>query len=129
MFSHKPEKLNWKLFRTFFRLFPGKMRQVLFSQLPPLKADEIEQAKGMAFKQASGSGFVTDLKQKTKGESIKKIKCTTLILHSENDGSVPATMPWCAEQQIKNAVFKTFNNKWGQLLWVGEESKYPIGYT
>jgi predicted alpha/beta-fold hydrolase len=87
---------------------------------------ELKQIKEMTSKQASGSGFVADLNQNIESKTIKQVECPTLILHSENDKSVPIEMAFYADKEINSSVLKTFNNKWGHLLWVGEDSKYPI---
>lgn len=131
IFSPKREKLSWKLFRSFFRLFPKKMTKVLFNELstvkePKITSEEIEELREMTFKQASGSGFITDLNQTIEEGTLNKVSCPTLILHSENDKSVPLEMANHAHMSIKNSILKTYRNKWGHLLWVGEESKYPI---
>lgn len=131
MFSPQREKMSWKLFRTFFRLLPRKMTQVLFKELstvenPNLTKDEIKEIKEMTFKQASGSGFVTDLNQDIDKDAIQNIQCATLILHSENDKSVPKEMAFYADSHITNSILKTYDNKWGHLLWVGTDSQLPI---
>ncbi len=131
IFSPKMEKFSWTLFRTFFRIFPKLMSKTLFDELSTkanqeITKTEIEQIKEMTFKQASGSGFINDLNQNIENGIIKKVECPTLILHSENDKSVPIEMAFYADKEIENSILKTFDNKWGHLLWVGEDSKYPI---
>lgn len=134
MFSPKRENLSWKLFRTFFRLFPNTMTKTLFNELstvkdPSFTSGEIEQIKEMTFRQASGTGFVADLNHSLGAKTIQNVRCPTLILHSENDKSVPLEMAYYAEESIENSILKTYKNKWGHLLWVGEDSKAPIQDT
>ncbi len=131
LFSPKMEKISWALFRTFFRLFPKRMTQTLYDELSTrtnqkITASEIEQVKKMTFRQSSGNGFVTDMNQDMDSESISKVVCPTLILHSENDKSVSKEMAFYADSKIRNSTIKTYNNKWGHLLWVGEEANMPI---
>ncbi len=131
MFSPKMEKFSWMLFRLFFRIFPKRMSKTLFDELSSkpnqeITKSEMKQIKEMTFKQASGSGFVNDLNQDIEHGVIQKVKCKTLVLHSENDKSVPIEMAFYADKEIKHSILKTFDNKWGHLLWVGEDSKYPI---
>ncbi len=131
MFSPKMEKISWIFFRIFFRIFPKMMSQTLFDQLSKkpnqkITKAEIEQIKEMVFNQASGNGFVTDLDQNIENRTIGKVACSTLILHSENDESVPIQMAHHADKKINNSVLKTYDNKWGHLLWVGEDRKYPF---
>ena len=80
----------------------------------------------MTFKQSSGNGFVADLDQEIDRNVITEIKCPTLILHSKNDKTVSIEMAQYANEKISNSVLKTFNNKWGHLLWIGEERNLPI---
>jgi len=131
MFSPKKEKLSWKLFRFFFKLFPIKMTKVLFKELSTknidcIPQDEIAEIKEMTFKQSSGFGFVNDLDQNIEDGVIEQIRCQTLILHSENDKSVHIEMAQFANEKIENSKIITYDNKWGHLLWIGEESKKPI---
>lgn len=131
MFSPSKEKLSWKLFRIAFRLFPRKMTKILMAELSTeqdqkITQDEIAEIKDMTFKQSSGSGFDADLDQDVSNDVIAQIKCPTLILHSENDKSVNIEMAIHANEEIENSELITFNNKWGHLLWVGDECRKPI---
>lgn len=131
MFSPNKEKRSWKLFRFFFKLFPKLMAKVLFKELSTkdkaiILPEEIAEIKEMTFKQSSGDGFENDLDQDIPDGTIEKINCPTLILHSENDKSVNIEMAQYASSKIDNAELKTYDNKWGHLLWIGEESKKPI---
>jgi pimeloyl-ACP methyl ester carboxylesterase len=131
MFSPNKEKRSWKLFRFFFNLLPKMMTKVLFKELSTkeksiILTDEISEIKEMTFKQSSGYGFENDLDHDISDGIIEKINCPTLILHSENDKSVNIEMAQYASQKIENSELKTYDNKWGHLLWVGEESAKPI---
>lgn len=131
MFSPNKEKRSWVLFRFFFKLFPKLMTKVLFKELstiekPVILKDEIAEIKAMTFKQSSGFGFENDLDQDIADGIIEQIKCPTLILHSKNDKSVNLEMAQYSNQKIENSELKTYDNKWGHLLWVGKESAKPI---
>ncbi|OJJ13917.1 hypothetical protein BKI52_44940 [marine bacterium AO1-C] len=131
MFSPKREKMSWKLFRTFFTVFPRQMTKVLFKELSSQKGqkitrEEIAAIKEMTFKQSAGEGFITDLEQDIVPELITKIKCPTLIMHSKNDQSVNIAMAHHAHEKIKHSELKVYDNKWGHLLWVGEDNRQPI---
>ncbi len=131
MFSPKMEKFSWSMFRSFFRIFPKMMTKTLFDELSTKSSNdftktEINDIKEMTFKQSSGEGFVADLDQDIDPDIIRKIECPTLILHSENDKSVPIDMAFYADKEIPHSVLKTFDNKWGHLMWVGDDCEYPI---
>ena len=131
MFSPKREKLSWRLFRTFFSLFPRQMTKVLFKQLSTQKGHKITQqeiadVKEMAFKQSSGEGFITDLDQDIAPSTISKIECPTLVMHSKNDHSVDIVMAHHAHEKIKQSILKVYDNQWGHLLWVGVDNELPI---
>lgn len=131
MFSPNKEKRSWKLFRFFFNFLPKLMTKVLFKELSikenqTISTDEIAEIKEMTFKQSSGYGFENDLDQNIEDGIIQKVKCPTLILHSENDKSVSIEMAHYANEKIESSKLVTFDNKWGHLLWVGQESIKPI---
>ncbi len=131
MFSSNKEKRSWKLFRFFFILFPKLMTKVLFEELSTkekqlILTEEVAEIKEITFKQSSGYGFENDLDQDISDGIIEKISCPTLILHSVNDKSVNIEMAHYASHKIKNSELKTYDNKWGHLLWVGKESAKPI---
>ena len=63
-------------------------------------------------------GFYNDLDQTI----LQQIVCPTLILHSENGNQVPVSHALKnAKDKIKNAKLATFNNRWGHMLWFGNE--------
>ncbi|NEQ49150.1 MAG: alpha/beta hydrolase [Leptolyngbya sp. SIO3F4] len=131
LFAPRMEKISWFLFRTGFRLLPRTMTRVLFDQLSTRKnaritPEEVEAVKGMTFQQSSGDGFVNDLEQTLAEKYLAAISCPTLILHSENDASVSIDMATHAHKHIPQSILKTYDNKWGHLLWVGDDSQAPI---
>lgn len=131
MFSPHREKMSWRLFRLFFNLFPKMMSQVLLKEISTVENaaisnDEVNKIREMTSIQSSGNGFVNDLDQNIDASTILDIKCPTLILHSENDQSVPISMAYHAKNNIVASSLRTYDNKWGHLLWVGQEKQYPI---
>lgn len=131
IFSPKNEKWSWLLFRTFFRLFPRKMTAVLFKELSSktgqqITAGEVREIRDMTFLQRSGEGFNADLDQDIAAGVISRVQCPTLILHSENDRSVRMDFARHARENIPDSRMITYDNKWGHLLWVGQESEGPI---
>ncbi len=131
LFSPKVEGITWKLCNTCFCIFPFLMSKVLFKQLSTKKyiqitKEEVAELKVILLKQRSGKGFLNDIKQDLNVEVLKAIKCPTLILHSSNDASVSVNMAYYTHKHIKDSELKLYDNKWGHLLWLGNDSKYPI---
>ncbi len=131
IFSPGIEKLSWMMFRLFFKLLPRIMTKILFEEISSKKghqitADEIKEIREMTFRQSSGHGFAADLDHDIEESVLTNIQCPTLMLHSENDNSVPLEMAKYANKKIANSILKTYDNKWGHLLWVGQESDIPI---
>lgn len=132
LFHPKMEALSWAGFRLGFKLVPNLMTKTLFEELSTKKAetnfteDEISTIKEMSFKQRSGHGFILDLEHDINPDVLEKVKCKTLIMHSENDNAVAPEMAHHANQHIEKSALKTYDNKWGHLLWVGEEASLCI---
>ena len=83
--------------------------------------DEFQELKQMTSIMRSYKGFDNDLDQTIEQETLKKIKCPTLILHSENDNAVDMSHAQNAKNNIKHSKLATFNNHWGHLLWLGTD--------
>jgi len=134
IFSPAVEKYSWALFRFFYSVFPALMAKTMFRELSSvrpaaIRKEEISELQTMIKEQRSYCGFINDLDQVIAESDIIKVKCPTLILHSLNDNAVPIEHAQHAEQKIKNAILKTYNNQWGHLLWLGKESFLPIKDT
>jgi esterase/lipase len=69
---------------------------------------------------------MNDIDQTIQANIITQIKCSTLIVHSQNDKNVDLSHPENAHQQIENSQYIKFQNLWGHLFWVGEDSKKNI---
>ncbi len=102
------------------------LKELTTQSLDNLPKEVITEVKAMTLLQASGNGFVNDLDHNIAEDVLSNITCPSLILHSEYDNAVPLEMAQHAKAQIKNVVLKTYTNRWGHLLWVGNESIQPI---
>lgn len=126
IFAPQFEYYTWLLYRVFFKLFPGVMTRTMFKELSASRpinytANECKELRGVTLKMRSGSGFHNDLDQNIDQAILSGIKCPTLILHSTNDNKVPVSHALDAKEKIKNTQLKTFSNRWGHMLWFGEE--------
>ncbi len=124
IFAPKIEPVTWFFYRLFFRLFPTLMSKTMFKQISTFRPveftkDEVQELRQMTLLMRSYKGFDNDLEQNIDEKILKKIKCPTLILHSENDNSVDISHAQNAKDKIKDSKLVTFNNHWGHLLWLG----------
>ena len=125
-FAPKIERYTWFFYRLFFRLFPKVMTKTMFKELSKYRPiefteDEFQELKQMTLIMRSYEGFDNDLDQTIGRETLKRIECPTLILHSENDNAVDISHPRNAKNNIKGSKLVTFNNRWGHLLWLGTD--------
>lgn len=126
IFAPKIERYIWFFYRISFRLFPKFMTKTMFKQLSKYRPieftdDELQELKQMTLIMRSYKGFDNDLDQIIDQETLKRIECQTLILHSENDKQVDISHAWNAKNNIKDSKLVTFYNRWGHLLWLGKE--------
>ena len=126
LFAPGVERFTWLLYRLCFRLFPKMMTKTMFKQLSTYRPieytdEEFLELKQMTLNMRSGQGFVNDLDQTIDQERLSRVACQTLILHSNHDKAVDLSHPYHAKKKIKNAILKTFNNRWGHLIWLGKE--------
>jgi pimeloyl-ACP methyl ester carboxylesterase len=131
VFSLKVEKYTWRLLRFLFSISPIYMSKVMFKELSSfrpiqIEEDEVNELKTMISKQRSHAGFINDLDHKIEEGVLEKIVCPTLIMHSINDSSIGLKHAENAKAKIQNSLLKTYNNKWGHLLWMGKQSEKPI---
>jgi pimeloyl-ACP methyl ester carboxylesterase len=66
-------------------------------------------------------GFVNDIDQTIEVETLRKITCPTLILHSKNDNSVPIDHARHAKSEITNSEIVLLDNLWGHMIWIGKD--------
>ena len=126
IFAPKMERFTWLLYTLLFRLFPKVMAKTMFKELSKYRPiefteDEFKELKKMTLAMRSGYGFVNDLDQTIDQEILSRVKCRTLILHSENDNAVDNSHPQNAKNKIKDSKLVTFKNRWGHLLWLGTD--------
>lgn len=126
IFAPGIERYTWFFYRLFFNLFPKVMTKTMFKQLSnyrPVKftENEVQELKQMTLILRSYKGFDNDLDQTIEQETLKKISCPTLILHSENDNAVDISHAEHAKNNIKKSKLVTFKNHWGHLLWLGTD--------
>jgi len=125
-FAPGVEKYTWLLYRLSFLLIPSAMAKLMFKQVSTYRPieftdNEIKELKHLTMNMRSGQGFRNDLDQNIEQGILSEIKCPTLILHSENDKAVDLSHPNNARCNISNAKLVAFKNRWGHLLWIGED--------
>jgi len=116
IFAPKIERYTWFFYRLFFNLFPKAMTKIMFKELSNYRPiefteNEFQELKQMTLIMRSYKGFDNDLDQTIEQETLKSIKCPTLILHSENDNAVDISHVQNAKGNIKNSKLVTFNNR------------------
>jgi Predicted hydrolases or acyltransferases (alpha/beta hydrolase superfamily) len=138
IFKPSVEKWTWKMIAAMSNLFPNltfKMMYTSFSTLPftevrkRLDGNHAEDLRKMNNRQRSYSGFLIDLEQTQKDYSteLAAITAPTLIMHSQNDGSVPLSHPEYVKKLIPNAEMLLLDS-WGHLIWIGKHaSEYDEG--
>jgi pimeloyl-ACP methyl ester carboxylesterase len=131
LFSPILESFSWGLFRFLYTLFPHAMAKAMFKELSnhkpiDISKGEVSELFEMIKLQRSKQGFINDLEQDIEPHTINNVNCPTLILHSANDNTVKLEHANHAHRQIKDSILKIYNNKWGHLLWLGQEANRPI---
>lgn len=131
IFNPKAEVLVWGLIRFFSGIFPGMIARSFYPQFSTVKSHRLEKADSkellMTFKHYnSKSGFLNDIDQELEEGMISKIQCPTLVIHSNNDSSVPFEHAEYANKMILNSKLISLNNEWGHLLWIGNDSNDSI---
>ena len=134
MFNPKVEKFIWGMVRFFSSIFPNMIAKSFYPQFSKnpvhkLKKDDIQELVSTMKYYNSKMGFLNDIDQNINDELITKIKCPTLIIHSENDNSVSLEHPKYANKMIENSKIEILQNEWGHLFWIGIDSKKSIEKT
>ena len=134
MFSSKIEKFIWGMVRFFSKIFPNMIAKSFFPQFSrnpvhKLNKDDIKELVSTMKYYNSKEGFLNDIDQNISNEIITKIKCPTLIIHSENDNSVSLDHAKYAKKMIENSKIEILQNEWGHLFWIGTDSKKSIEKT
>lgn len=131
LFNPRNEKLSWRAFRWFYRLAPMAAANTMFRELSThpgkeILDEEVQELKSMLFRQSSGQGFMTDMHTEPDLNLLRKITAPSLVLHSRYDAVVSEEHQRTALQLIKDVELKSFDNRWGHLLYLGPESQEVI---
>ncbi len=134
IFNPKIEKVVWGAVRLFSKSFPNMIAKSFYSQfsknpIHKLKKKDVKELFFTLEHYNSKKGFLNDIDQDINDDVIRKIKCSTLIIHSENDNSVSLEHPKYASKMIKNSKLEILQNEWGHLFWIGADSKKAIEKT
>ncbi|MBU8893609.1 MAG: alpha/beta hydrolase [Bacteroidales bacterium] len=134
MFNPKVEMFIWGMVRFFSGIFPGMIAKSFYPQfskktIHKLNRDDIKELVSTMKYFNSKMGFLNDIDQSISNEIIAKIKCPTLIIHSENDNSVSLEHAKYANKMIENSKIEILNNEWGHLFWIGNDSNNSIRKT
>jgi pimeloyl-ACP methyl ester carboxylesterase len=128
------ERMTWGMVRLFSRLFPGLIARSFYPQFsknakPSLSKEDVQELVTSMQHYQSKSGFINDIDQTIPVGVIEKVVCPTLIIHSENDNSVPLAHARHANEMIANSKLEVLQNKWGHLFWIGADSSASIATT
>jgi len=134
MFHPKVQGMVWRMIRFFNRLASKMIAKNFYSQLSKkeahgLRKEDVDELISALNKYGSGQGFYNDLHQLSNlnnEDTLSKIQCPTLIIHSENDNSVPFEHAKYAHRMIKNSKLEILQNEWGHLFWIGTDSQMSI---
>lgn len=134
MFNPRIERFTWGMVRFFSKVFPGMIAKSFhpqFSKRSPHKLNrkDIGELLGAMKYYNSGSGFLNDIDQSIDEQTLAKIKCPTLIVHSENDNSVELSHALHANEMIKDSRLLKLDNEWGHLFWIGDDAGEAIERT
>lgn len=134
IFHPKIEKLTWGMVRLFSKLFPRAMARSFYPQFSKLSIGKLEKEaiQELIFALShynSGQGFLNDIRQNLTTNVLAKVKCPTLVIHSENDNSVPLSHAEHAHTMIANSRLEILKNTWGHLFWIGADSEESIAKT
>ncbi len=131
IFNPKSEKYTWSLIRFFSGIIPGMITKSFYSQFSKnpahkLRKEDIGELVSAMKLFQSKSGFLNDIQQDIRENTLEIIKCPTLIIHSENDNSVTQEHALHAHKLITNSTLEILKNEWGHLLWIGCDSDIAI---
>ncbi len=132
IFKPETEKRTWQMLAAMNNRMPKltfRMMASSFSRLPypeirkRLDDQSLEAFRKMNNRQRSYSGFMIDLEQTGHDYSkeLAAIETPTLIMHSQNDGSVPLSHPENAKQLIPRSELCILDS-WGHLIWMGKHA-------
>lgn len=132
LFKPENEKRTWKVLAAMNNLFPKLTFRMMASSFSKLSYSEVQKRlddhyadafRRMNNRQRSYSGFFIDLEQSQcdYSKELAAIQAPTLIMHSQNDSSVPLSHPENAKALIPHSELCLLDS-WGHLLWIGKHS-------
>ena len=134
IFNPAIERLTWGMVNIFFKLFPGMIAKSFHKQftktpMHQLRREDIQELADTMKHFRSKEGFLNDIDQNIEEDNLRRIRSSTLIVHSRNDASVPFEHAEHAHNLIENSRLIPLDNEWGHLFWLGEDSEIPIKKT
>lgn len=134
IFNPKVEKFTWGMVRFFAKIFPYMIAKNFYPQFSKkpihrLSKPDVDELISTMKHYNSKNGFLNDIDQDINGEIITRIKCPTLIIHSNNDNSVPFEHSLHSKKMIENSKLIELNNEWGHLFWIGADSQQTVKRT
>jgi len=131
IFHPRVEKYIWRIVRFFSKIFPGTIAKCFYPQFSnndphKLNKNDVQNFVSSIKYYNSKMGFLNDIDQNIGSESLMRIKCPTLIIHSENDNSVSIEHAKYSNRMIANSKLEILKNEWGHLFWIGDDSKETI---
>lgn len=126
LFDPRIELLTWSVYRLAFKIFPKTMANVMFKQLSTYRPAtiskyEFNEIKELTVNMRSRSGFVNDLDQDIDSGLLQAVSCKCLIMHSDYDHAVDKSHPLNAKKWVPQSELLLFGNRWGHMLWIGED--------
>lgn len=134
IFNPRVEGFVWGMVRLLSKYMPGVIAKGFYPQFstnkphPPAKEDVRELVSTFRHFR-SKTGFMCDIDHTIADDTITKISCPTLIIHSKNDNSVLFDHAEHAHEKIRHSRLVALDNEWGHLFWIGNDSELPIRET
>lgn len=131
IFSPRLEKFIWGMVHWAGTISPRLIANSFFSQFSKMSRKRLAKSDILALLETmkyyrSKTGFLNDIDQHISEDSLLKIKCPALVIHSENDNSVSVDHAKHANRLIKNSKLKILQNEWGHLFWIGNDSQIAV---
>jgi pimeloyl-ACP methyl ester carboxylesterase len=134
IFNPKVEKFTWAMVRIFSKISPTMIAKSFYPEFSTYPAHKLRQEDYRELISAmnhyrSKRGFLNDIDQEINEETIKRIKCPSLVIHSKHDNSVSIEHARYSKEKIQNSRLIELDNEWGHLFWIGKESGQSIMKT
>nr|WP_299072218.1 alpha/beta hydrolase [uncultured Allomuricauda sp.] len=134
IFNPKMERITWGMVTFFSKILPKVIANSFYPQFSTypaheLRREDIEELISAIKHYRSKRGFLNDIDQDINEDTIKKIKCPSLVIHSTYDNSVSFEHAIHSKEKIQNSRLVKLDNEWGHLFWIGKESEKSIKVT